>query len=214
MKKFILFLIPLLFLSCKSYVVKNVNFISETLVVYAKISRIDSTGNDYVYFLKNDTMKAFFTKSKFCTEEMRSVIDTAQIYQLKVKTDAKFNYLSKTYGEVYFHEGIDTIFNYRDYRLILLDSPDICGKTIRCKENPEFKEKFFESIKFIDTLINSNQGKKFRETLNFISKYTHVTSESLLNYGGIYPGGVYKDDKKIWLDWYEKNKCTNIQFKK
>jgi len=214
MNKFIVVLLSLVFLSCKSYLVKNVYFKSETIDVKAKITRIDSTGNDYVYFLKNDTMKAFFTKSKLCTEEMKSLIDTAKNYQLRVKTDATYNYLSKTYSEVYFYEGIDTIFNYRDYRLILLDSPDICGKTVGCKENPEFKEKFSESVKFIDTLINSVQGRKFREALNFISKYTHVTSESMLNYAGKYTAGAYREDRKIWLDWYEKNKCTNIQFKK
>lgn len=199
--------------SCKAYKVKNVYFKSETLKVNSKIVKIDSTENNYVYFLKNDTMQAFFTKARSCLKNFETLIDTTKKYQLTVQSDAKFNYLSKTYSEVYYHEGIDTSFNYKDYRLILLDSPDICGKTVDCKENLEFKEKFFESIKFIDTLIFSIQGKKFYETLNFISKYSHVSSESMLNYARTYPGGVYEKDRKTWVDWYEKNKCTNIQFK-
>lgn len=200
--------------SCKAYKIKNVYFKSETLKVNLKIIRIDSTENDYVYFLKNDTMQAFFTKPIKCDKQFTRIIDTTKNYQLTIQSDANFNYLSKTYSEVYYHEGIDTSFNYKDYRLILLDSPDICGKTVDCKENLEFKAKFFEAIKFIDTLpIYSIQGRKFHENLKFISKYTHVSSESMLNYAIIYPGGVYEKDRKIWVDWYEKNKCTNIQFK-
>ncbi|WP_265429683.1 hypothetical protein [Chryseobacterium sp. YIM B08800] len=213
MTKYIYLIIVLMFVSCKAYKIKNVYFKSETLKVNSKIVRIDSTENDYVYFLKNDTMQAFFTKAKSCLKNFETLIDTTKKYQLTVQSDAKFNYLSKTYSEVYYHEGIDTSFNYKDYRLILLDSPDICGKTVDCKENLKFKEKFFESIKFIDTLIYSIQGRKFHEALNFISKYSHVSSESMLNYARTYPGGVYEKDRKIWIDWYEKNKCTNIQFK-
>ncbi|MBD3906352.1 hypothetical protein NAL32_16830 [Chryseobacterium sp. Ch-15] len=213
MAKYIFLVIVLMLVSCKAYKIKNVYFKSETLKVNSKIVRIDSTENDYVYFLKNDTMQAFFTKAKSCLKNFETLIDTTKKYQLTVQSDAKFNYLSKTYSEVYYHDGIDTSFNYKDYRLILLDSPDICGKTVDCKENLEFKEKFFESIKFIDTLIYSIQGRKFNEALNFISKYSHVSSESMLNYARIYPGGVYEKDRKIWIDWYEKNKCTNIQFK-
>lgn len=148
-----------------------------------------------------------------CLKTFETLIDTTKNYQLTVEIDANYNYLSKTSSEVYYHEGIDTTFNYRDYHLILLNSPTICGKTVDCKENLVFKESFFGSIQFIDTLIYSIQGKKFHDALKFISKYTHVSSESMLNYARIYPGGVYEKDRKIWIDWYEKNKCTNIQFK-
>lgn len=203
-----------MFVSCKSYKIKNVYFKSETLNVDTRIIRIDSTENDYVYFLKNDTMNAFFTKSTQCKQVFKSIIDTAKNYQLIIKTDANNNYLSKTYSEVYYHEGIDTTFNYRDYRLILLDSPDICGQTVNCKENPEFKKEFFSNIKTIDSLIYRTQNQQFNKSLGFISKYSHVTFESKANYTGRYPVGVYEQDRKIWIDWYEKNKCTNIQFKK
>jgi len=207
-------LIFFIVVSCKSYKVKNVYFKSETKTVNTKITRIDSTENNYVYFLKNDTMNAFFTKSIQCKQVFKSIIDTTKNYQLTVKTDANYNYLSKTYSEVYYQDGIDTTFNYRDYRLILLDSPDICGKTIDCKENLEFKKEFFSNIKIIDSLIFKNQNQQFNKSLGFISKYSHVTFESKANYTGRYPGGVYEKDRKIWIDWYEKNKCTNIQFKK
>lgn len=207
-------LIALIFLvaSCKSYKIKNVYFKSETLNVDAKIVKIDSTDMEYVYFLRNDTMQAYFIKTKSCLKSYKTSIDTTKNYKLLIKTDAKLNYLSKTYSHTNFAENNDT-FNYEDYRLILLDSPDICGKTVHCKENLEFKEKFFSAIEFIDTLIYSIQGKKFRENLNFISKYTHVSFESMLNYAGTYTGGAYEKDRKIWIDWYEQNKCTNIQFK-
>lgn len=214
MKYFFIFCSLLFLVSCKSYKIKNVYFKSETLNIDAKITRIDSTGNDYVYFLKNDTLQAFFTKKKECNEAFKIVIDTLENYNLTIKTDATYNYYSKTRNIKYFLDRTNETFNYDDYNLILLDSPDICGKTVNCKENLEFKEKFLSSIKFIDTLIYSIQGRKFNETLNFISKYTHVSTESMLNYARIYPSGAYEKDRKIWLDWYEKNKCTNIQFKK
>lgn len=214
MQRLILLLTIIFIVSaCKSYRVKNVYFKSETKNVIAKIVKIDSLENEYVYFLKNDTMNAFFTKSIQCKQIFKSKIDTAKNYQLTVETDANYNYLSKTYSEVYYHEGTDTTFNYKDYRLILLDSPDLCGKTVNCKENLEFKEKFFEAIHFIDSQIYSIQTKKFHEYLLFISKYSHVSAESMLNYAGTYPSGFYEKDRKIWIEWYNKNKCTNIQFK-
>ncbi|KIC64119.1 hypothetical protein [Chryseobacterium taiwanense] len=209
----ILVLVFFIVVSCKSYRIKNVYFKSETLNVDTRITRIDSTGNDYVYFLKNDTLQAYFTKPKQCDKVFNTVIDTTRNYNLTIKTDAKYNYDSKTRDMSYFLDRNSDTFNYEDFRLILLDSPDICGQTVNCKENLEFKERFLASVKFIDTLIYSIQGRKFHETLKFISKYTHVSFESTLNYARIYPGIAYEKDRKIWLDWYEKNKCTNIQFK-
>lgn len=213
LKSFFVTLAILLLFSCKSYRIKNVYFKSETLSLDAKITRIDSTGNDYVYFLKNDTLQAFFTKKKECNDSFKKAIDTTINYNLTIKTDAAYNYYSKARDIGYFLDRTSETFNYDNYRLILLDSPDICGKNIDCHENLEFKEKFFSSIKFIDTLIYSIQGRKFHETLKFISKYTHVSFESKLNYAKIYPSEAYEKDRKIWIDWYEKNKCTNIQFK-
>jgi hypothetical protein len=83
-----------------------------------------------------------------------------------------------------------------------------------CIENLDFKEKYFHNIKIIDSLINKDEGNQFNKSLGFISKYSHVSFESRLNYAGLYPSGIYEKDRKGWLEWYEKNKCSNIQFKK
>ncbi|MCA6069500.1 hypothetical protein JI747_020265 [Chryseobacterium sp. RG1] len=83
-----------------------------------------------------------------------------------------------------------------------------------CIENLDFKEQYFSNIKIIDSLIEKNQNTQFSKSLKFISKYSHVSFESTLNYARLYPIGAYEKDRKGWLEWYEKNKCNNIQFKK
>jgi hypothetical protein len=83
-----------------------------------------------------------------------------------------------------------------------------------CIENLEFKKEYFYHIKMIDSLVEKSQNKQFTKSLLFVSKYAHVSAESMLNYANTYPMGVYEDDRKVWLDWYDKNKCNNIQFKK
>ncbi len=83
-----------------------------------------------------------------------------------------------------------------------------------CVENLDFKEEYFSNIKIIDSLIYSSQNDQFNKSLRFISKYSHVSFESTLNYARLYTVGAYERDRKVWLDWYEKNKCSNIQFKK
>ncbi|MGF1557202.1 hypothetical protein [Paucihalobacter sp.] len=49
------------------------------------------------------------------------------------------------------------------------------------------------------------------DALKFISQYSHVSFESMWNYGNTYPYGVYLSDRENWIKWYEKNKCHNIQ---
>jgi len=87
-------------------------------------------------------------------------------------------------------------------------------ENLQCIENLYFKKVFFENITTIDSLINKNQSKDFNKSLNFISNYAHVSYESTLNYGRLYPFGIYEKDRNGWIEWYEKNKCSNIQFKK
>ena len=82
-----------------------------------------------------------------------------------------------------------------------------------CNENIEFKEKFFTNIKYIEENITEVQDAKFKNTLYFLSKYVHVSLESMQNYANTYPIGVFEEDKKGWLKWYEKNKCNNLQLK-
>jgi len=84
---------------------------------------------------------------------------------------------------------------------------------LQCVENKKFKTEFFKNIDIIDSLITKNQNENFNKSLKFISIYTHVSFESMLNYSRTYPYGVYEKDRKAWIDWYEKNKCSNIQFK-
>ncbi len=83
-----------------------------------------------------------------------------------------------------------------------------------CIENLDFKKEYFYHIKIIDSLVEKSQNKQFTKSLLFVSKYAHVSAESMLNYANTYPMGVYEDDRKGWIEWYEKNKCNNIQFKK
>jgi hypothetical protein len=83
-----------------------------------------------------------------------------------------------------------------------------------CVENLKFKKEYFNSVKVVDSLIYKDQNSQFKKSLLFISKYSYVSFESMANYGRLYPGGNYKEDRKGWIDWYEKNKCNNIQFKK
>ncbi|WBV60549.1 hypothetical protein PFY12_00170 [Chryseobacterium camelliae] len=135
-----------------------------------------------------------------------------KFYLLTIKTDAANTYEYLTRGGSLFPVE-DKYFEYENNVLFLVDCLNICGKTIDCKENLEFKKEFFSNIKTIDSLIYKNQNQQFNKSLGFISKYSHVTFESTLNYSRKYPGGAYEKDRKIWIDWYEKNKCTNIQFK-
>ncbi len=83
-----------------------------------------------------------------------------------------------------------------------------------CIENLDFKKVYFSHIGIIDSLVSKSQNKEFEKSLLFVSKYAHVTAESMLNYARSYPIVVYREDRKGWLEWYEKNKCNNIQFKK
>lgn len=85
---------------------------------------------------------------------------------------------------------------------------------LNCNENKTFKKEFYKNINVVDSLIYKNQNDQFNKSLLFISKYTNVSFESRLNYARLYPNGIYEKDRKGWLEWYEKNKCNNIQLKK
>ena len=100
-----------------------------------------------------------------------------------------------------------------------------------CIENLKFKEEFIRNLNIIDDFM-SIENKEFTDidefesvmteqkiadlnsSLMFISKYTHVSFESMANYNKTYPFGVYEKDKISWLKWYQDNKCKNIQIKK
>ena len=82
-----------------------------------------------------------------------------------------------------------------------------------CNENLNFKKVFFENIQNVETKVTMEQDESFHKSLKFISKYSKVSFEKMLNYARIYPFVTFESDKKIWLKWYEENKCKNIHFK-
>lgn len=82
-----------------------------------------------------------------------------------------------------------------------------------CTENIQFKERFFTNIKYIQENISVRQDEKFKKSLEYLSKYVHVSFDKMANYANTYPIGVFEEDKKGWLEWYEKNKCNNLQLK-
>lgn len=82
-----------------------------------------------------------------------------------------------------------------------------------CNENEKFKERFFYHIQYIDKNISVAQDAKFRESVIFISNYAPVSLNRIMNYSRTYPIGIYEQDRIKWIDWYEKNKCKNIQLK-
>lgn len=82
-----------------------------------------------------------------------------------------------------------------------------------CVENEAFKKAFFANIENIEKNIAEVQDQSFKKSLNFLSKYVHVSFESTLNYANIYPIDAFEKDKGNWLEWYEKNKCNNIKLK-
>ena len=90
----------------------------------------------------------------------------------------------------------------------------ISGNENNCNENLDFKKVFFENIQNVENLIYEVQGESLLNSLKFIGKYTDVSFKSMTNYARTYPSGVFFEDKKVWLKWYEENKCQNIQFKK
>lgn len=82
-----------------------------------------------------------------------------------------------------------------------------------CNENLKFKTEFFKNIENIESHITTVKDESFDNSLKFISKYTDVSFESMMNYARTYPIGAFEKDKEVWLKWYEENKCQNIQFK-
>lgn len=58
----------------------------------------------------------------------------------------------------------------------------IKSQNLNCVENQNFKNEFFKNVKIIDSLITENQNIQFKKSLKFISKYSHVSFESLANY--------------------------------
>lgn len=98
--------------------------------------------------------------------------------------------------------------------IVLSCKPTLTAKNdANCVENTQFKKMFFSKIDYIENNISEVQDVKFKNILYDLSKYVDVSLESMLNYSNTYPFGVFESDKKAWLDWYEKNKCSNLKIK-
>lgn len=82
-----------------------------------------------------------------------------------------------------------------------------------CNENTKFKEIFFHHVENIEKNIGVLQGAKFRESVIFVSNYAPVSVNELMNYSRNYPIGIFEKDRIKWTQWYEENKCRNIQLK-
>lgn len=89
------------------------------------------------------------------------------------------------------------------------------NKANDCNENKDFKKVFFNSIELVESYVEGNGDRiEFEKSIDFISKYTNVSRDQMLNYNNSYTSmGDFKKDKELWLSWYEKNKCDNISMK-
>ena len=86
-------------------------------------------------------------------------------------------------------------------------------ETGRCRENEKFRKRFFASIKQVENYMDGKGEKKaFQSSIRFISKYTHVSSDKMLNYNGSYATYEnYQQDKQNWINWYQGNRCNDIR---
>ncbi len=129
LKNFLTVILLFLIIGCSSYKIKNIYFKSETIKLNAKIDSIDSTEHYYVYYISNDTLKAYFSKPKLCSNSFKTSLELNRTYSLKVKTDANTTYRFKiNMGDDLYVE--DRFFESDEPRLILDDCFNICGNTI------------------------------------------------------------------------------------
>ena len=82
-----------------------------------------------------------------------------------------------------------------------------------CNENKKFREIFFNHIEYIKNNISVRQDSTFIKSIIFLSNYGPVSVNSIMNYARNYPSPVFEKDQIKLLEWYEENKCKNIQFK-
>jgi hypothetical protein len=95
-----------------------------------------------------------------------------------------------------------------------VSSCKIGKSSIDCIENNKFKKEFFMRINLVEQNLPLNQDSLFRSSLIFLSNYAPVSFYETVNYARIYPPQAFEKDKKLWIKWYEDNKCKNIQLKK
>lgn len=86
-------------------------------------------------------------------------------------------------------------------------------QSMECIENDEFKKEFFNRINIVEQNLSLKQDSLFRSSLIFLSNYAPVSFYETMNYARVYPPQAFERDRKVWIKWYEENKCKNIQLK-
>ena len=84
-----------------------------------------------------------------------------------------------------------------------------------CDENQIFRNIFFDAIRKVENdMLGKGEPGDYNEGLDFIDDYTKVSYDKMLNYSRSYTTmKEFEKDKKVWLRWYNKNKCYNLQVK-
>jgi hypothetical protein len=104
--------------------------------------------------------------------------------------------------------------------ILIFTTSNHCLVRAQCFENMKFKEKVFHNISVAEcyteerttNAIHTIKSKTFLRSLSFISKYTHVSLNTVANYQiGYVSMDAFRIDKSKWVDWYDKNKCNNLK---
>lgn len=88
--------------------------------------------------------------------------------------------------------------------------------TDTCVENLIFKSNYLKSIQYIEECVEGRKTskKKFGNCIDNVVRNSGIRSS--VYYGYIFRYRKKTDfyaDKKKWLSWYEKNKCSNLHWK-
>jgi hypothetical protein len=117
--------------------------------------------------------------------------------------------------------------------IILISCSNKITNIDKCKENIAFKKEWDENINFLINYYNvrqnesvyeeaignysitefSEEGDRYLSALEFISKYIPISYEYKTSFSGKLPYSIYLKEKERWNNWYEKNKCSDIQLK-
>ena len=89
-----------------------------------------------------------------------------------------------------------------------------------CNENLEFKQKFFANISLIEKYTKEQKTftrypittDSVMKSMKFIYMRTKILSDEIYNYNFGYKSyKLFEIDKRKWLNWYNANKCNNLQ---
>jgi hypothetical protein len=59
----------------------------------------------------------------------------------------------------------------------------------------------------------SEENDRYFSSLEFVSKYVTINYVYKTSFSGSIPYRIYFEEKENWNEWYEKNKCSDIQLK-